>query len=372
VAGDGAAENKFRARAGALTLAQMTSVAPTEKLLELLERALYGGLMGPVPEGMSRRQALEEYGDGLDDYEEDFDELDDEEELDELEEEDEDDYEFEEEGEGEGEGGEEGAVATFDPTQEVEGEPVYRTSAKGAQIVYAGALLQRWLHNRPGGALEVGAPGGGAVAALLCAWSGTVIHALAAGPLTLAELDRAVAPIPEREVVAEHVEAMRRVGQVEVLSSGGEQRFALTDWMREGIAPIAAAARVEIHHPDEATAPPDVLDVEAAFQLALPLLRLPPGLRGACRLGVQIPGGPPLMAGATAQVDRGRVVSSSTLLEEDPETWATGSPHDWLDTLVDPEAGKIKSGGDTELAGALIAALHERLFTPAKFIPPGR
>ena len=354
----------------------MTSAAPSEKLLELLERALYGGLMGPVPEGMSRQQALEEQGDGLEDYEEDFGDFDDE-----LE----DDYEFEEEdgdedeedGDGdefgdEDEDGDGGGVATLDAERAADPEPTYRTSAKGAQIVYVAGILQRWLRNCPEGPLEIGAPGGSALASLFCGWSATVIHALARGPLTLAELDRAVKPIPEREVVAEHVESMRMVGQAEVLEVGGETRYALTEWMREGIAPIAAAAWVEVHYPEEQMAPPDVLDVEAAFQLALPLLRLPPDLRGTCRLGVQIPGGPPLMAGATVEVDRGAVVTSSALLEESPETFATGSPLDWLDTLIDPTAGKITLGGERRLAGALIEGLHERLFTPAQLTPPGR
>ena len=111
--------------------------------------------------------------------------------------------------------------------------------------------------------------------------------------------------------------------------------------------------------------PPDILDVEASFQLTLPLLHLPPDLHGTCRLGVQIPGGPPLIAGATAQVDRGRVVTSSTLLEQEPETWATGTPRDWLDTLIDPAAGRIEAGGDIQLAQVLLESLHEKLFGQA-------
>ena len=70
----------------------------------------------------------------------------------------------------------------------------------------------------------------------------------------------------------------------------------------------------------------------------------------------------PLMAGATVEVERGAVASSSTLLEESPETFATGSPLDWLDTLIDPAAGRITVGGERRLAGALIESLHERLF----------
>jgi hypothetical protein len=168
------------------------------------------------------------------------------------------------------------------------------------------------------------------------------------------------------DVVEEHVEAMRRVGQVEVLTADGETRYALTDWLREGIAPLVAAARMEAHYPEEGIAALDILDVETIFQLALPLLRLPPDLRGSCTLGVRLPAERPLMAGAMAHVDRGRVVSSSTLLEEDPQTWATASPRDWLDTLADPSAGKIEVVGDVRIANALIASLHEKLFVQAE------
>jgi hypothetical protein len=90
--------------------------------------------------------------------------------------------------------------------------------------------------------------------------------------------------------------------------------------------------------------------------MALPLIQLPPGLRGSCRLGVAIPGGEPLVAGATAQGDRGAVISSSPLLDEIPETWATGTPLDWCETVVDPTTARLEAGGDTELAVALIEA----------------
>ncbi|HMJ72186.1 MAG TPA: hypothetical protein VK471_02350 [Solirubrobacterales bacterium] len=114
--------------------------------------------------------------------------------------------------------------------------------------------------------------------------------------MTLTELDRAV-QILSYETVAEHVEAMERVGQVEALPGDGETRYALTDWMREGFAPIAAAARMELHFPEPDVAPPDMLDVDAAFELTLPLVELPDGLRGSSRLAVRVPGSPPSLIG---------------------------------------------------------------------------
>jgi len=34
----------------------------------------------------------------------------------------------------------------------------------------------------------------------------------------------------------------------------------------------------------------------------------------------------------------------------------------WCETVIDPEAGRLHLGGDTELAEALIEVLHKRLF----------
>jgi DNA-binding transcriptional ArsR family regulator len=335
-------EGGYKARAGALTLLFVAGSTEREVLLEMLERALSGGLLGPIgPDDLLDEDELDEYED------EEYDEEDEE-----YEDEDEDEAALE---------------ASPPPLPESERQigphTKVRASAKGEQFLFVAFALERWLHNCPDGPLQLGPEGGAAIAPLVCCWSAGVTHALAGQPLTLAELDRAVEAL-SYETVEEHVEAMERTGQVEALPDNGEARYALTDWAREGIAPIVAAIRYERHYPEDDALPPDVLDVEAAFQLALPLLRLPADVSGSCRLGVQIPGGEPLMAGATAQVAGGRVVSSSTLLEQEPENWATGSPIEWADAVVDPRAGQIKAGGDIRLANALIEALHETLFGP--------
>jgi DNA-binding HxlR family transcriptional regulator len=236
-----------------------------------------------------------------------------------------------------------------------------RTSSKGEEFLFVAFAIERWLRSCPDGPLELGLRGARALAPLVCCWSATVTHALAPEPLTLAELDRAVSVL-DTDTVAEHVEAMERSSQVKALPGRGETRYALTEWGREAIAPIVAAVRYERRYPEDDVLPPDVFDVEAAFQMALPQLRLPPYLRGTCRLGVQIPGEEALIAGATVQVERGCVLSSSALLDEEPETWATGSPLDWCETVIDPSAERIESGGDTELTGILLNALHEALF----------
>lgn len=333
-----ATESDFRARAGALTLLFVAGSMDREDLLELLEDALSGGLL--TPDG-GVLPSEEEIAADLDEDEPGGDGPDEEDEYDD-------------------------ATESIGPAlRQIPGMvgpyAQMRTSSKGDEFLFVAAAVERWLRKCPSGPLELGMRGALALAPLVCSWSATVTHALAAEPLTLAELDRTV-QILATDTVAEHVEAMERSGQVKALSSGGETRYALTDWGREGIAPIVAAVRYERHYPEDDVAPPDVFDAEAAFQMALPLLRLPPRLRGSCRLGVQIPGDEPLMAGATVQVERGCVLSSSVLLDEDPETWATGSALDWCETVVDPTTEQVESGGDTEVTGALLAALHEALF----------
>jgi len=236
----------------------------------------------------------------------------------------------------------------------------------GVEMYYTGTRLEGWLRGAPGGPLELGRDDSAlAVAGLVYGWSTTLTHALALAdrPLGLAELDLALESV-SYAALEEHVEMMERAELVEPLVDGGETRYAATDFLRRGIAPIAAGARVECHYPTSDTSPPDRLDVEAAFQLALPLLELPGDVTGSCRLGVQIDGsGLPAMAGATARVGQGYVFSSTPQLEEDVEAWAGASAIDWLDTLVEPPVARIETGGDEHLAASLLAGLHESLFS---------
>jgi DNA-binding HxlR family transcriptional regulator len=338
-----ATEDRSGARAGTSGLIQIGGAFDYRAIVNLVAKGLPGGPPGRPGGELS---------------DEEFEEL---EKLDEELEDELDDYEEEEEEEEE---------ATYDfeddsaEQAEIDPDAMYRATTKGADIVAIVFALRRWLEARPGGAHpdpNSDPRSGAAIVSLLCGWSATVTHALAAEPLTVDELERSIR-IVDRETVEETLEAMERSGLVEALPGEGG-RCELTEWGREGIAPLVASARYERLHPADYALPPDVLDVEAAFQMALPLVQLPAGLRGRCRLGVWIPGGGRTMAGATAEVQDGRVASSTTLLDESPETWITGLPLHWCEAVIDPSAvAKLKSGGDAELTGALLQALHERLF----------
>ncbi len=240
-----------------------------------------------------------------------------------------------------------------------------RITPEGEEMLFVAFSLERWLANAPSGPLELGIGDAGlALASLVCNWSATVMHALAPGPRTLPELNEAVVPLGY-ETLEEHIDAMERAGQVEAQTdSTGATRYAATQWLREGIAPIAAAARLERHFPSPDTLPPDSLDVGAGFLLTLPLLQLPKHLSGSSRLGVKLSedgfGGP--MVGVTAQVADGRVIWCDQHLEKSPDSWATGTSIEWLDTLVQPAVRRIDTGGEKRLADALVEALHEKLF----------
>ena len=357
MAASGTTENRFRARTSTLTLLLVAGSTDRADLLELLEGALSGGLLGISSGGLAEAGELVEYG-----YEElDEDELDEHEDYDEEEYE-EDAEEYYDDAEEDESPFEPLPSALLESQSLLEPPTQMQATPKGVEFVFVASVLERWLDRRPAGPLTLGPDAAPAIAPLVCCWSATITHALAPQPLTLPELHRTVA-ILDYETVEEHIAAMEAAGQVEPRSVGGQTYYALTDWMREGIAPIIAGARFESHYPEDDVAPPDILDVEAAFQLSLPLLKLPSDLRGSCRLGVRIPGeDPPLIAGATADVDRGRVVSSSALLEQEPAVWATGSPQDWMDTVVDPATARVKAGGNTRLAGSLLQSLHETLF----------
>lgn len=252
----------------------------------------------------------------------------------------------------------------FEPEQGEEEADADWDEDGGTELLYVSHVLQQWLRKAPTGPLRLGEEESGlALAALVSGWSSTVIHALSGAALTMGELESATGAV-RPEVLAARVEALEDVGLLEPLEDvGGEIRYAATRWLRQGIAPLAAAARLERRQEDEATAPPDVLDAGAAFLLTLPLLELPADLGGRCRLGVQMPGEDLVMAGAGAQVENGRVVFVDPHLDPEPESWATGSPIGWLDTVVDPDEGEVAFGGeDVRLPEALLEGLHELLF----------
>ena len=239
----------------------------------------------------------------------------------------------------------------------------YRVTGGGREALFVGFVVERWLQSAPHGPLPFEShEAEGAVLALAEGWSSTVMHALAREPLAFEELHAQVEG-SGRRALKRQLAAMERAGQVARIDSGAEVIYAATDWLRAGIAPLIASARLERREPKEGMAPIDALDVEAGFRCSLHFVELPAELSGTCRLGINLEDDESgCLTGVTARVEQGRVVSCDAGLDEKADAWAAGSAADWLDTVIEPDAKRVRTGGDKWLASAIIGSLHKSLF----------
>jgi DNA-binding HxlR family transcriptional regulator len=240
----------------------------------------------------------------------------------------------------------------------------YELAASGHELLVVMGFLRTWLRQRPAEPVELGTPvAKGLIKSLAAGWTSTVLRALAAGALTLTELDRLISGLnyPSLE---RRLGTMHHCGQVEPLPSRERGTpYTVTRWLRQGIAPLAAAARWERLRVADTTAPILRLDIEAAFLLVIPLVALGPELSGDCRLAVETPGGGERqMAGVKVRVEAGRVVSRVTNLEGPADAWASGSAADWLRAVIERDRAGLEIGGDCQLAGDLVDGLHGTLF----------
>jgi DNA-binding HxlR family transcriptional regulator len=193
-----------------------------------------------------------------------------------------------------------------------------------------------------------------------------MLRALAAGPISLTELDRLIGSLsyPSLE---RRLGAMRLAGLVERRpGSGRGTPYAVTSWLRQGMAPIAAAIRWERRDAPQAAVPIGRIDVEAAFLLAIPLLRLPAGISGSCQMAAEISNGRKRLAGVVVDVRESRIVSCATQMEGSPKAWVLGSLNAWLSAVIDQDTAQLELGGDGGLARALLKGLHGELFVVPK------
>lgn len=240
----------------------------------------------------------------------------------------------------------------------------YRVTSGGQEVLFIGFVAERWLQCAPQGPLPFDSPEAErAVAALAEGWSATVMHMLARGPQTFTELHQAVDGIGRR-ALKRHLATMQDAGQVEAQRRVGKEAiYSATQWLRAGIAPLIASARVERREPRDDVAPIDALDVEAGLLCSLSLVELPKELSGICRLGINLEEDESSrLTGVTARVDQGRVVACEAGLDMKANAWAAGSAGDWLDTVIEPDAELVRTGGDRWLARALLDGLHKSLF----------
>jgi hypothetical protein len=254
---------------------------------------------------------------------------------------------------------------------------IYRVSGGGKEMLYAAFVVEQWLLAAPHGALILDSRQAEAtVTALAEGWSASIVHVLAREPLSLDEIESATREVAIEEISSEElrglVGAMHETRQLESLPGpGGEPIYALTDWLRAGIAPLIASARLERANPMEGMSPIDELDVEAGFRMALGLIELPEELTGVCRLGFNLDEEETQpMTGVTAEIDQGRVIACRAGLEVEANAWAAASASAWLETVIEPDAKRVRTGGDAWLTKAIVEALHRALFGIDVEAPP--
>ncbi len=239
----------------------------------------------------------------------------------------------------------------------------YELTGAGRDLLFVIDALERWLGVAPAGSLSLRDNAAkAAIKSLVEGWSTKMLRALAARPLSLTDMDRIIAnlsyPALERRLAA-----MRLADQVVAQPSNGRgTAYAVSEWGRRGIAPIAAAARWECRHRPALTSPLGRHDAEAAFLLATPLLRLPSDTSGSCRMGVTFPdSGQHRLSGAMIEVREGRVVSCATRLQGHPDAWALGPASAWLRAMIDNDRSALEIGGDGRFARSLLDGLYEAL-----------
>lgn len=240
------------------------------------------------------------------------------------------------------------------------GALTYALTEPGSGLRSVSRVLERWLDHAPDGSLPAaGNAARAAVKALTEAWSTRMLRALAAGPLTLTELDHLIGslsyPSLERRLAA-----MRLAGLAVARPGDGRGTpYELTAWARTAVAPLAVAANWERHHLPGDAIPITAPDAEAAFLLAAPLLHVDARQTGTCRLAVAFPRGRRRqLAGATIAVQAGEVVSCTAALREDANAWAVGSAEAWLEALFDARTERLKLGGRRRLALDLVAGFR--------------
>jgi DNA-binding HxlR family transcriptional regulator len=239
----------------------------------------------------------------------------------------------------------------------------------GRDLLLVAEVLEDWLTRAPDGPLDLDSEAAkDAIKALLGGWGSKLLRVLAARPSSLDELDELIGSF-SRAALERRLAAMRIAGQVTTIPRGASPTYVVSDWLREGAAPLLASMRCERLHPADGTAPLGRTDVETLFLLAVPLLGPLEKQSGTCQIAVDMTDGAAdgspgkSAAGVSVAIEQGRVASCVAKHEPDPGEWVRGPAADWLDAIVEGDPQRLEAGGPDGLPAVLVEGLNERLFT---------
>jgi DNA-binding HxlR family transcriptional regulator len=242
----------------------------------------------------------------------------------------------------------------------------YELAAPGRDLLEVAASLERWLGQGPAEGIELGSdPARGAIKGLVEGWSVKVMTTLAAGPLSLTELDKRISAI-SYPTIERCLETMRLAEQLDVGTRDNRGTpYAVTDWLRRGLTPLALAARWEHRHRPGGADPICRADIDDAVLLGGPLFKIPGRLNGLCRLAVEIPDGKKQQSVAGfLEVTDGRVTFAASRPDANPDAIVSGTTESWFATVLDADTADLSMGGDHKLASAIFDGVHQALFGP--------
>jgi DNA-binding HxlR family transcriptional regulator len=251
-----------------------------------------------------------------------------------------------------------GAVAKR-PTQRMPYAVENELTPMGDQLLDVAGALQGWLNRAPRGAISLESGSArGIVKAFVDGWGSTIVRSLATRPMSLTELDREIIEL-SYPALERRLSSMRMAGLVEAQPSNGTGTpYALTEWARRGVRPLAAAVRCERVHMGRRAAPVTEADVEGAFLLATPLVGLSDQSSGICQLEVEETPGVRGQSGVKVEVDQGRVVACDCSLADGPTSYAIGTTTKWFTAITDGTLNELRFGGGKEFAETFVFAMH--------------
>jgi DNA-binding HxlR family transcriptional regulator len=245
------------------------------------------------------------------------------------------------------------------PTQRMPYAVENELTPMGEELLGVAKSLDIWLQRGPAGpiSLESGAAKG-IVKAFVDGWGSCVVSTLATRPMSLTELDREITEF-SYPALERRLSSMRLAGLIEAQPGGGSGTpYALTEWARRGVRPLAAAARCERVHMRDRAAPVTEADVEGAFLLATPLANLSPEDSGVCQLQVEAAQGLTKESGVRVEVEHGKVVACESGIVGDSPSYAVGTTAKWLAAIKDGAIEELHFGGGGQLAEGLVRAMH--------------
>lgn len=247
----------------------------------------------------------------------------------------------------------------------------YGLTDAGRDLLAVADRLESWLAEAPREPLELGSDRArAAVKGLVDSWSARVLTALAEGPLTLTQLDKQIS-VASYPTIERCLETMRLADQLEVGKRDARGTpYAMTDWLRRGIAPLGFGARWEYRNRTDGAVPIFRTDLDDALRLATPKLELPPKLSGVCQLAVKVSDGEKQnRILGLLEVEEERIALGPPTPQRKPDARASGSIDDWFSTMLEGEPSNLKLSGNRTLAQTVFDRLHAVLFKDGRGAP---